>query len=51
MSQAAVSPSAVTEAAAQLDAHVREIVAWHFSQDTGCPFWLDWKKQAGFDPV
>lgn len=37
-------------AAEQLDAHVREVVDWHFNPETGCPFWLDWAKQAGFDP-
>ena len=31
----------------QLDAHVRAIVQWHFSPETGCPFWLDWAKKAG----
>lgn len=45
-----VAPEAIQAAQAQLDAHVREIVAWHFSPETGCPFWLDWAKQAGFDP-
>ena len=34
----------------RLDAHVREIVQWHFSPDTGCPFWLDWASKAGWDP-
>ena len=33
-----------------LDAHVREIVAWHFSPETGTPFWLDFAKKAGWDP-
>ncbi len=33
--------SRVADARARLDAHVREIVAWHFSPETGCPFWLD----------
>ena len=33
-----------------LDAHVREIVAWHFSPETGCPFWLDYAKDLGWDP-
>lgn len=37
-------------AQSQLDAHVREIINWHFSPETGCPFWLDWAKNAGFDP-
>ena len=40
----------VRQAAEQLDAHVREIVNWHFDPETGCPFWLDWAKKAGFDP-
>ncbi len=35
----------------QLDAHVREIIQWHFSPETGCPFWLDWAKKAGWDPA
>ena len=26
------------------------MVAWHFDEATGCPFWLDWAKQAGWDP-
>ena len=42
---------AARTAAEQLDAHVREIVRWHFSPETGCPFWIDWAKQAGWDPV
>ncbi|MGI8965620.1 MAG: hypothetical protein ACR2H1_05970, partial [Limisphaerales bacterium] len=35
----------------QLDTHVREIMQWHFSQETGCPFWLDWAKKAGWNPA
>ncbi|MCS7166867.1 MAG: hypothetical protein RMI91_09040 [Gemmatales bacterium] len=31
----------VATARAQLDAHVREIINWHFSPETGTPFWLD----------
>ena len=33
-----------------LDAWVREMVAWHFSPETGCPFWLDYAKGLGWDP-
>jgi phenylacetate-coenzyme A ligase PaaK-like adenylate-forming protein len=40
-----------TQAQERLDAHVREIIAWHFSPETGCPFWLDWKAAAGWDPI
>jgi hypothetical protein len=46
-------PVAVPEldkARAALDAHVREIVQWHFSPETGCPFWLQWAATAGWDP-
>jgi hypothetical protein len=45
-----VDPNAIETAAAQLDAHVREIISWHFSPETGCPFWLDWAHKAGWDP-
>ncbi len=38
------------EARERLDAHVREMVAWHFDPATGCPFWLDKAKELGFDP-
>jgi phenylacetate-coenzyme A ligase PaaK-like adenylate-forming protein len=41
---------AIRAAQAELDAHVREIIAWHFSPETGCPFWLEWAARAGWDP-
>ncbi len=40
----------VCQARQQLDAHVREIVAWHFNPETGTPFWLERAKTLGFDP-
>lgn len=40
----------VRAACARLDAHVREIVAWHFDPATGCPFWLEKAKSFDFDP-
>jgi phenylacetate-coenzyme A ligase PaaK-like adenylate-forming protein len=43
--------SSIVTAQEQLDAHVREIVRWHFSPETGCPFWLDWARQAGWNPA
>ena len=49
-----LSPSlrdAAAGAAEQLDAHVREIITWHFSPETGCPFWLEWARQAGWNPA
>src|SRR5688572_12124277 len=33
-----------------LDAWVREVVAWHFDPATGCPFWLDYAKKLNWDP-
>jgi phenylacetate-coenzyme A ligase PaaK-like adenylate-forming protein len=38
------------QAKEKLDAHVREMVAWHFNPETGCPFWLERTKTLGFDP-
>ncbi len=34
----------------QLDAHVREMVRWHFGPETGCPFWLEFAQRLNFDP-
>ena len=36
-----VDPDAIARAQERLDAHVREIVRWHFDPATGCPFWLE----------
>ncbi len=38
------------ESKAQLDAHVREIVDWHFNPETGCPFWLDFAAKLDWEP-
>ena len=40
----------IDKASAQLDAHVREIVQWHFSPESGSDFWLDWAAKAGWNP-
>jgi len=37
-------------ASQKLDAWVREVIDWHFDPATGCPFWLDYAKTAGWDP-
>jgi phenylacetate-coenzyme A ligase PaaK-like adenylate-forming protein len=34
----------------RLDAWTREVVQWHFSPETGSPFWLNWAAKAGWDP-
>jgi phenylacetate-coenzyme A ligase PaaK-like adenylate-forming protein len=41
----------IKNARTQLDAQVREIVRWHFSPDTGTPFWLEKAKTLGFNPL
>ncbi|MBI1790931.1 MAG: hypothetical protein HYR60_25665 [Acidobacteria bacterium] len=43
-------PARVEAAKARLDAHVREIVQWHFNPETGCPFWLEFAAGLGWDP-
>ena len=40
----------IAQSRTALDAHVREIVAWHFDPKTGCPFWLDFAKTLDFEP-
>src|SRR6266851_7558989 len=47
------APSAdqIRQAREKLDAHVRETVAWHFSPETGTPFWLERAKTFKFDPL
>lgn len=45
------APARVQEARERLDAQVRDIVRWHFSEETGCPFWLDFKSRLGWDPI
>jgi len=44
-----IDQAAIQKAQAQLDTHTREIITWHFSPDSGCPYWLDWAKK-NFDP-
>jgi len=40
----------IVQAGERLDEHVRDLVKWHFSPETGCPFWLDFMESCGFDP-
>ena len=51
MSIDTATPDNIDQAAAALDAHVREIVRYHFSPETGTPFWLDWADHAGWNPA
>ena len=38
------------DARTALDAHVREIIEWHFNPETGCPFWIEQAGKLGWDP-
>jgi phenylacetate-coenzyme A ligase PaaK-like adenylate-forming protein len=40
----------VQQARDQLDAQVRDIIAWHFNPETGAPVWIEKAKELGFDP-
>jgi phenylacetate-coenzyme A ligase PaaK-like adenylate-forming protein len=41
----------VAEARSRLDEHTLETVHWHFSEETGSPFWLEKKSELNFDPL
>ena len=41
----------VTAAKDALDSQIREVVQWHFSPDTGTPFWLEKAKTYKFNPL
>ena len=41
----------VKQAADELDAHIAKIIKWHFSPETGCPFWLDWANEQNWNPI
>src|SRR5262249_8688695 len=51
MSTTTPTDAQVRQAREQLDAQVREVVRWHFSPDTGTPFWLEKAKSFKFDPL
>jgi phenylacetate-coenzyme A ligase PaaK-like adenylate-forming protein len=50
MTKTIINPDQARQAREKLDAHVRDMVAWHFHSDTGTPFWLERAKTLGFDP-
>ena len=41
----------IKQSAESLDAHTAEIIKWHFSPETGSPFWLDWAKEQDWNPL
>ena len=40
-----------SDARDRLDEHTLKTVHWHFSEDTGSPFWLEKKAELKFDPL
>jgi phenylacetate-coenzyme A ligase PaaK-like adenylate-forming protein len=48
---AKATPEQTKQAKDKLDAQVREVVRWHFSPETGTPFWLEKAKEYKFDPL
>lgn len=46
-----MNDSAIHQAKDRLDAHLRKVLRWHFSSETGCPFWLEWSKKSGWNPA
>jgi len=50
MSATAEMQTKMNAAKEKLDAHVREIVEWHFNPETGTPYWLEKAKTLDFDP-
>lgn len=42
---------AIDTARDRLDAHTYDVVQWHFHESTGCPFWLEKKREFNFDPL
>ncbi|MGH9868966.1 MAG: hypothetical protein ACREAA_12470 [Candidatus Polarisedimenticolia bacterium] len=47
---AQAGPVDVGKARERLDQHVRDTVRWHFSRETGSPFWLEFAAKLPFDP-
>lgn len=41
----------IEAAAGALDAQFLKILRWHFSPETGTPYWLDWAEGAGWNPA
>ncbi len=39
------------DAKLQLDAHVRDMIQWHFNPETGSPFWLQYAAGLSWDPI
>ena len=45
-----IAEDRIQAARQELDSWTREVIQWHFSPETGCPFWLDYAAKLGWDP-
>ena len=43
--------NAAEAAKEKLDQYTQDMVQWHFSPETGCPYWLEWAKGADWNPL
>lgn len=41
----------IRKAKDELDAHAVKVIEYHFHDSTGCPFWLEKKRELKFDPL
>ncbi len=51
MSNELATDDQIRQAKDKLNEQLLKIVHWHFSDDTGCPFWLERKRELKFDPL
>ena len=41
----------MNDSQSHLDAHLRSMIEWHFSEETGTPFWIRWAQERGIKPL
>jgi phenylacetate-coenzyme A ligase PaaK-like adenylate-forming protein len=51
VSENRATPEQEKAAKDKVDAQLREVIAWHFSPQTGTPFWLEKAKTFNFNPL
>lgn len=49
--QNTVDAALVRDAQHRLNEHLLKMIHWHFSENTGCPFWLEKAKELKLDPI
>ncbi len=51
MSKDLATAEQINTAQTKLDEHLRSIIQWHFSPQTGTPIWMEWAAGKGFDAI